>query len=203
MTLLTIAPIVEGHGEVVAIRLLLERVAVELLKATTPIVLRPIRVSKSKIVGDEEELLRSVDLAALKLQQAGERGLILLLMDADSDAACQLAPKLMHCVQTQRGHLDVACIIAVVEYETWFVAAAESLQDYWIDAFSGAIPSDPESVRAGKGWVQQFYRAPRYSETVDQVKLTAAFDLAAARERSSSFDKLCRELSKRMTPIVS
>jgi hypothetical protein len=37
-----------------------------------------------------------------------------------------------------------------------------------------------------------------YAETVDQPRLTAAMDLQMCRERSKSFDKLCRELEKRL-----
>ncbi len=38
-----------------------------------------------------------------------------------------------------------------------------------------------------------------YSETVDQAKLTAVFDLEAAR-RSPSFDKLIRDFETLFTP---
>lgn len=49
------------------------------------------------------------------------------------------------------------------------------------------VPLDLE--RVGKKWVSD--RLPRYAETVDQVKLTRAFDLELAR-RSDSFDKCVR-----------
>jgi len=38
----------------------------------------------------------------------------------------------------------------------------------------------------------------RYAETIDQVRLTTAMDLNLCRSRSKSFDKLCRELEKRL-----
>jgi hypothetical protein len=198
MSLSQIAPIVEGHGEVASVRMLLHRVFAEIIGAPViPEVLQPIRVSKSKVVRDDAALLRAVDLAALKLASKGEAGLILLMLDADDDLACSLAPELLATIRRARSHLDVACVIAVVEFETWFVASAESLERYWHPEYRDAIPKDPEVANAGKGWVEKFYIEKKYSETIDQVRLTAAFDPAVARNRSRSFDKLCRELERR------
>ncbi len=198
MTFLTIAPIVEGHGEVAAIRTLIERTLAALAEDCTAQVLQPIRVSKSKVVRDRDELLRAVDLAALKLAATGrEAGMVLLVLDADEDPACVVAPGMLSTLRAERAHLDVACVIAVVEYETWLVAGGETLGEYLVAGFAEALPSDPEEARAGKGWIERFFGGPKYSETVDQVRLTASFDVVRARSRSGSFDKFCRELEKR------
>lgn len=196
MTVSVIAPIVEGHGKVEAVRTLLTRIFLEVIGSpVVPLVLPPIRVSKSKVIRDDRELLRAVDLAALKIGRRA--GTILLLLDADRDPACLLAPRLSSTVRASRSHLDVACVLAVAEYETWFVASAASLGRYLVPGFEASIPADPEAAGVGKGWIERFYVESKYSETVDQVRLTAAFDLGAARQRSRSFDKLCRELEKR------
>jgi hypothetical protein len=55
-------------------------------------------------------------------------------------------------------------------------------------------PADPEQQRCGKGWIEHRFKGPKYSETVDQPRLTAAMDLHLCRQHSPSFDKLCREL---------
>jgi hypothetical protein len=86
-------------------------------------------------------------------------------------------------------------VLAKIEYETWFVAAAESLRDY-LD-ITESVPDHPETS-AGKGWVQARFRGTKYSETIDQVRMTAAMDLSRCREGSPSFDKLCREIAKYM-----
>lgn len=201
MTLITIAPIVEGHGEVAAIRTLLERTLASLSDACMVRVLQPIRVSKSKIVRDQDELLRAIDLASLKLLHAdADVSTVLLLLDADRDLACVLAPQLLQIASSQRSHIDIACVLPVVEYETWLVAGAETLGDYLVDAFRDAIPADPEASGVGKGWIQHYFNGDKYSETVDQVRLTASFDVLKARSRSKSFDKLCRELEVRCDP---
>ncbi|MCP3959324.1 MAG: DUF4276 family protein [bacterium] len=197
MSQLRIAPIVEGHGEQAAVRVLLTRIWNELLGGEHLDVLRPIRLPRSKLV-QEKELGKAIDLAMLKLRAAvpeGMPGMILVLLDADEDKPCLLGPKLLGYALETRQDADVACVIANVEYETWFVAAAESLNQY-LDI--GDIPDAPEDLRCRKGWIQKRFRGPKYSETVDQPALTAALDLALCRRRSPSFDKLCRELAGRL-----
>ena len=138
--------------------------------------------------------------AAAKLQ--GRRDvpmsdLVLLLLDADTDCPKDLAQNLLRAVQEAAGAQDATVILANVEYETWFVGAAESLEGpLRLDAGDADI-ADPEQRRYGKGWIKQRFTGTKYSETVDQVKLTARMDLEACRARCPSFDKLCRELEAR------
>lgn len=56
------------------------------------------------------------------------------------------------------------------------------------------MPQDPESQRLGKGWIERRFKGVKYSERVDQPKMTAKLDLNMCRDNSPSFDKLCREL---------
>lgn len=195
MTSVAVAPIVEGHGEVSAVRTLLTRVAQEFAPGCFVDVLQPIRVSKSKIVSDPKELLRAIDLAALKLLASdSDKGCVLLLLDADKDAACKLGPQILKTAVANRGHIAFSCVIAVVEFETWLVGGAEELSQLLVGGFEANIPIDPEGQRVGKGWIEEFFDGTKYSESVDQVRLTARFDVRRARSRCSSFDKLCREL---------
>jgi hypothetical protein len=161
-------------------------------------VLTPIRVSRSKIARDERDLIRAIDLASLKLADvAGERKFVLLLLDADEDAACKLAPRLLTVARQNRANVDLACVLPVIEYETWLAAGARSLEQFLVGDFGAHIPEDADAERVGKGWIQHFFAGPKYSPAVDQARLTAAFDLREARGRSRSFDKLCREMEAR------
>jgi len=198
VTELHIAPIVEGHGEVGAVRILLDRIWRELLGGTWVNVLLPIRRPRGELV-QRPGLLRAIDLAALKLNALpGNRsGLILVLLDSEGEPPCQLAPELLSHVREERGHLDVACVLANVEYETWFVAAAESLGDFLELGKNEPASLAPEGNRSGKLWVKNRFRGPKYSETLDQPRMTASMDLLLCRRRCPSFDKLCRELEKR------
>jgi hypothetical protein len=196
---LRIAPIVEGDGEYAAIRILLERIWREIVKGEYVEVLRPIRWPRSKLV-QSEELGRAIELAARKLRNkplCGDPETILVLLDADRDAPCLLGSKLLECARQCRPDVDICCVLAKVEYETWFVAAVESLREY-LDLPPGeTVPASPEEARAGKSWIQRYVKGPKYSETIEQPSMTAQMDLVECRRRSPSFDKLCRELERR------
>lgn len=190
-----VVAIVEGHGEVEAIRTLLQRIWTELLGRGHLEVLRPIRWPRSKLV-QEKELVRAIELARLKLEAAGDlaESLVLVLLDADRDLPCLLAPKLLR-VGQGKGVQHLALVLANVEYETWFIAAADSLGQYLELETARPLPSAPEEDRLGKAWIEKHFKGPKYSETLDQPCLTARMDLELCRERSPSFAKLCRELA--------
>ena len=141
---------------------------------------------------------KAVRTRGLKLAQQGS-GLILILVDAEDDCAKlgSLGPLLLARAKAARPDLDISCVIANVMFETWFVAAAESLTEY-LDLEGVEIPDDPELARAGKGWIKKHMRTGRYSERVDQPSLTTKMDLQLCRKRSRSYDKLCRELESRL-----
>ena len=201
MSRLRIVPIVEGHGETLAARTLLQRTWMELLGGEYVEVARPIREKRGRLT-QERGLQRAVELALKKLANPGQSqdpGLVLVLLDADKDCAADLGPRLQLIASQVMPGADIACIVATVEYETWFVAAAESLSDS-LSISASEPPADPEGARAGKGWIQKHFKGKKYSETVDQPALTAKMDLALCRQRSPSFDKLCRELERRLAP---
>lgn len=205
MSRLLIAPIVEGHGECESIRELLRRVWCELCGGEHVEVLRPIRQKRNRLAKDKDGVLsRAVQLAARKLrderQYADWPSLVLVLLDADDDLPCLLGPALLSTARAAQSDIDISVVIANVEYETWFVAAAESLGEMIRLRENEMVPENPEKLRCGKGWVKQRAIGLGYSETLHQPRLTAKFDLALCRRRSPSFDKLCRELERRCVP---
>ena len=199
MSRLRVLPIVEGHGEDNSIRILLQRIWGEMLGGEYVEVLKPIRGKRHQLV-KAVELGKALNLAVLKLRDPRRQtpSMILVLLDADSDFPCILGPSLLALAREIRADADVSCVIANIEYETWFVAAAESLNEYLDLSDDSAIPGDPERARHGKGWIQKKFLGPSYSETIDQPAMTQAMDLALCRQRSPSFDKLCRELEARL-----
>ncbi len=199
MSRLRVASIVEGHGEVAAVPILLRRIWHELIGGEHVDVLRPIRQNRYRLSNNKDDVLaNAVSLAANKLSDpslTAASPLILILLDAEDDLYCELGPKLLQIAQNSRSDKNISCVIANVMYETWFVAAAESLSDY-LELTGEIVPVDPEGQSLGKPWVKKRIKGVKYSETVDQPKLTAAMDLHQCRDRSPSFDKLCRELEK-------
>ena len=198
MSRLRIVPIVEGHGEQEAVRTLLTRIWTELLGGEYLEVLRPIRQPRSKLVR-KQELSRAINLAMLKLgaSPSPDPSMVLVMLDADKDLPCELGPELLTCAREGRPDADIACVVVNVEYETWFVAGAESLTRY-LKLEVDDVPDVPEDHRCRKAWIEKRFRGPRYSETVDQPAMTAILDLTLCRRRSPSFDKLCRELAARL-----
>lgn len=155
MSRLRIVPIVEGHGEDNAIRILLQRIWCELLAGEYVEVLKPIRGKRLKLV-QAAELARFLDLAVSKfeLPKAGPQALVLLLLDADADPPCLLGPRILELARKARADTDITCVIANVEFETWFAAAAESLGKYLDLSRDETTPDQPEQARVGKAWIQ-------------------------------------------------
>jgi len=204
---LRIVPIVEGHGEVQALPILLRRVWTELLGGVFTDVLAPIRSHRDQLTQAENAALhKAVSLAAEKLRSADRvpmPGLILILIDAEDDLACSLGPELLNRARGYRSDTDVTCVIANHCYETWFAASADSLRNHLDLTNDLQLPVDPEQENLRKSWISRRIRRAKYSETVDQARLTAAMDLALCRANSRSFDKLCRELEGRLHRIPS
>jgi hypothetical protein len=182
--------VVEGHGEVQAVPILVRRIAAWAGFPGELVISPPLRVHRTSIV-KEGELERAVELTARKV---GDDGGILVLLDADDDPACKLGPALLLRAATARPDRRIGIVFAVREYEAWFLAAAESLRGHRTLPADLSPPAEPEALRGAKGWLDA-RMADGYSETLEQPKLTAKFDLDRARD-APSFDKLVREVCK-------
>ena len=200
MSRLRVAPIVEGYGEVESLRTLLQRVWYEILGGAFIGVIQPIRQPRGRLV-QKGGLQKAVQLALMKLKllpASPDPAMVLILIDADEDCPAKLGPTLLDYGREVAQDADLACILAKGEYETWFAAAAESLDKYLEFPPEFRPSEDPEGARQGKAWVEGYFRGVKYSETQDQPGMTSAMDTALCRRRSPSFDKLCRELERRL-----
>lgn len=188
----TIACIVEGHGEVEAVPLLVRRLAAELRPGCVPTIRPVLRIPRSKLV-KEGELERAVELAARKMEGPGA---ILVLLDAEDDCPALLGPQLLRRAATCRPDKNPAVVLAKREFESWFLAAAESLRGRRGLPQDLHAPEQPEEIRGAKEWLER-HMPPhvRYSETLDQPAFAALFDLRSAR-RTDSFMKCCREVAR-------
>jgi hypothetical protein len=186
-----IVPIVEGHGEVEAVPVLIRRFAKETGRLPIEVGV-PIRVKRDKLL-KPGELERAVDLAAAK---AGPGGRILVLLDAEDDCPAELAPRLAQRARQARADRMIGVVLARREFEAWFLAAAESLRALRTLRDDLIAPRDPEGIQGAKEWLSARMHAPGgYHETVDQPALAARFDLHQARA-APSFDKCYRELTR-------
>src|SRR5262249_43178936 len=121
---LIIQPIVEGHGEVEAVPLLLRRLQAELGTYTFQIA-RPIRRKRSELI-TEEQVRRSVRLALGTPECAG----VLVIFDSDDDCPREFGPMVKGWAQAEAGNIPCEVVLAHREYEAWFIAAVESLRGY-------------------------------------------------------------------------
>lgn len=192
-----IVTIVEGHGEVEAVPLLIRRLSAKGAGSVVPEMPKPIRVGRQKLMkGGEVE--RAVELAA---RQTGDGGGILILLDADDNCAKDMAEQILARATAARSDREIRVVLATREFESWFLAAAESLAGYRGLAETLRAPDDCESVRDAKGWLTRKMPSGRsYRPTLDQAALAAVFDVDAAREGAPSFDKLWRDVVSLLTP---
>lgn len=198
--MLRLVCIVEGHGEESAAPALLHRIRDKFVQEAQLVVDRPIRIRRSSFIKPEgDELKRSVELAArraLDLRSA-TRSAILVLLDAHEDCPKELAPRLLERARAIRSDLPIHVVLAKCEYEAWFLASIDSLREKCGLPENVPLFPYPEEISNAKEKISaQLKRGGgrRYSETVDQLEFTRCFDLAAARQQSPSFDKLCRDV---------
>lgn len=182
--------IVEGHGEVTALPVLLRRLVAWRSPGAWIDVQHPIRVPRDKFLNKPNEFQRYVELAGGKSQLDGW---ILIILDADDDCPVELAANVIERArQILAGH-NISVVIPNREFEAWFIAGAAGLNGQrGLEISDPDLLADPEHPRDAKGWLG--CRMPDgYGETVDQPAFSANMDLDHARVRSRSFRKLCDE----------
>jgi hypothetical protein len=187
----TIASVVEGHGEVTAVPKLLHRIAADLgVPLLTP--KPPLRIPRSRLVAPQG-IENAVRAKATEVTAAGG---ILVLIDADDDCPAEYGPDLLARAQRARPDKRIAVVLANKEFEAWFLAAAQSLAGK--HGFPDPLPApvDPEAHRDCKGLLTRARaRNFPYKETIDQAPLASSFDITMARSNSPSFDKFCRDVA--------
>lgn len=190
-----IIPIVEGHGECSATPILIRRIALDLFPDFVPRILYPIRIPASLLL-KAGELERAVTLASYKLNGKGG---IFILLDGDFKDCCpaRIGPELRTRAQAARSDIPISVVLAKMEYEAWFLAAAKSLRGQRGLPAILEPPQNPEDIRDAKGWLSgHLPKGQRYSETTDQPAFTELFNMTVARANSDSFDKCYRDIEK-------
>lgn len=181
--------IVEGQGDERAAPIVLRRIIGHFAPTRVVGAIEPLRVSRGKLV-KEPELKRAVELVS---RRVGPAGPLIILFDADDDCPATLAPKLLSWACEARADRPIAVILAMREFEAWFLGAAASLRDVRGLPADLAPPPNPEGIRGAKQWLGR-QMPDGYSETLEQVELARKFDLDVARAACPSFDKLVRDV---------
>ena len=195
----TIVCVVEGHGEVHALPVLLRRFA-ERCGVYDLQVPEPIRVSRDRFLNRDEEFGPKVALAGLK---AGADGLVLIVLDADDDCPVTLAQEVSARAATQTRGASCSVVLANREYESWLIAAAPSLGGKRGLPQAVEQPNNSEAIRDAKGWLSERMVAnsgSAYRPVVDQAPLSAVVDLDGALANSRSLRRLEKCVLAHLTP---
>ena len=191
-----IYPIVEGHGEVEAAPVLLRRLLAE-ANCHVIDVGRPIRRTQSQL-RSKEGIQAGVRLALLQPECAA----VVILFDGEDDCPKELAAKVRAWARKAAAGKPCDVVVAYREYETWFLAALESLRGQYGIPKNATAPANPESKRDAKGALEEFMPADRaYSETGDQPAMSATFDMGLAHRRNRSFRKLVKAVGELLVQL--
>lgn len=182
-----VASIVEGHGEIEAIPILLRRLnnhigAPEYLQMNAPI-----RIKSGSFLNDDDYFNKYVALAAAKA--AEKKGCVLIILDCEDYCPATLGPSLLSKAQAVRNDVRYLVVLAYREFESWFIAAAESLRGHFGFPDDFSAPADIEGIRDAKGWLGKRMNI-KYDPITHQHQLTKIFDLDQA-QNTASFKRFC------------
>lgn len=152
----TIQPVVEGHGEVEALPVLLRRLRDE-ASAWKVGIGTPIRQPRNKLAS-EPGALRAVEIA----RRQPTCDAILIVFDGDRDCPAELGPKVREWAAAAAGSLPCEVVLPHREYEAWFLAAIESLRTHDLIRTNAESHSDPEQPHGAKEQLKErLFRAER------------------------------------------
>ena len=183
---MNIQPIVEGHGDVAAVPVLLRRLAAE-AQAWRVAIGRPIRRPRNQLV-QQPGLDTAVNLALHHGCDA-----ILIMFDGDDDCPAELGQIVRGWATAAAGGVPCEVVLPHREYESWFLASIESLRGTRGVRVDAPLHPDPEAPRGAKENLEaRMNSGTSYLERTDQPALSAQFSMAAAHTRSRSFRKLTK-----------
>lgn len=186
---LRIGSVVEGHGEVAAVPVLLRRIA-GCLGIFDCDIRTPHRIGRDHMTGPKVA-------NAVRMQQSvvGSAGLVIVLYDSDDDVPDAVVAATRQ--QLGEGLVQALVFVAVREFESWFLAGIESLRDAGSVTDDASFGGDPEAPRDAAGRLESLM-TESYKKTLHQARFTARFDIQKASERSPSLRTFVEGVSTAM-----
>jgi hypothetical protein len=203
-----IVPIVEGHGEVEAVPILLNRwLRFRRYLNVEVDVAGPVRAAGQgaiKVAHDSENELGIEYYVELALRRRPLPDVILVLLDADEDCPRTLASDLLARARTMvPADYPIGVVVATREYEAWFLAAFPSTrfrrslmgQGFRLERQSLPRGMVIEAIADCKVRIAGLIGVGKYEERVHQPALTQLLPITRGMaQRSRSFRKLLKEL---------
>jgi hypothetical protein len=188
-TALSIFVVVEGHGDERAAPHLLRRITHEHL-GKYDFSFKPYNTKSRGNITTPNGIESVLGILRKKTECKG----VLVLLDAeaeDRDCPVSLACELAKRVQKQGLPFPVTVVVAVCEYESWFLANLERIAPHYLADPNIRYNGDVEEECSAKGWLSRHRPSSlAYKETVDQERLTFEIDLKHTAEVSRSFKRL-------------
>ena len=153
----------------------------------------PYRAHWGSLVNVSGELERYAESV---LREGGPNARLLVLLDADGLCPAELGPNLLQRLLNRFPRNLISVSVADWEYESWFIASAESIAGHVGVAGDFEVPQDIEEIHAAKEWLERNIIGGRYKETQHQAAFSSVIDVPVARQRSQSFDRFCREVER-------
>jgi hypothetical protein len=179
-----IVPIVEGHGEEEALPTLLRRFSAECAHEGFIKINPPIRIKAGSFLRDDEYFRKYITLAAAKAVQGDRKGLVFILLDCEDDCPAALGPRLLQNAKAVRADIEYLVVLAYREYESWFIAAAQSLSGVAGLPMDMKAPPDIYAIRGAKEWLGR-RMAQKYDPLIHQADFTKRIDFSQASQLKS------------------
>ena len=190
----TLLPIVEGHGDIQAVPVLIRRILEHHKHFDVAVLLPHKRGDLPKIKENFDNCFKM----AIK-----ENAAIIWIIDFDCatcDCVAEEAAHLYQKANTIHAGWPFKVAFMVKEFETLFLSEPDATRSVLKEIpKTTAFPEHPETIRGAKEWLSRAMPSGyAYKETVHQAKLAAAVDFDCLRESSASY----RHLEKSILSLV-
>lgn len=192
---IVIASVVEGHGEVTGLPVLLRRIASERHGVHVDVP-KPHRVPRANMVRRVDELQKAVRLQANRVRGVGA---VIVLADSDDDEPEELRARLQATVDDANTSAPAVVCVAVREYEAWFLAGIESLRSHPSVRDDATYEGDCEAPRNPKQRLETLM-TESYGSVRHQVAFNAQLDLDEVASRSASFRQFLDSVAVMVEP---
>ena len=191
-------PIVEGKGEVQAIREMIFRLMTDAACFDFQVA-HPIRRTISQLLNPEQ-----LEIAIRLARNTENVSAIIIVFDGDLDMPRKnneyspFCPKddaapLAQVAKSVAHEIPCELVVALKEYESWLLAGIEGIRGQCGIPVNAVCPLNHDVVRDAKGALSDLMPSGSpYSPIAHQTALTNRFDLGLAHQRSRSFRKMAK-----------
>jgi hypothetical protein len=186
--MLHIFPVVEGHGEEVAVPVLLRNFFGSRHAIYDVNIYRPYRLPRGKMTkADQWDGILTLAIRRIEDGMSeGDRGLVLVLCDSDDDCPISVRESIESQIRITSSRVDFQVVVAQKEFEAWFLTCRASFEGHHECVQPIPQIDDIPLIRDAKGYFERSILKPGryYSEVVDQPKFSALINFKVDSENN-------------------